>query len=1005
MKKITLMTTMCLLLTACGGLRPVPTITPAATDTPAVQNTTPPNMTPTEAVSPTPTADPPGIPNFDHIIMIVLENRDYSNTIGNEKMPFLNELAGKYVLLSDYYALTHPSLPNYIALMSGDTQNITSDCHSCFVNQPNLADSIEASGRSWKAYLEGMPSSCFLGDQGEYAQKHNPLLYFDSIRLDANRCQKSILPLTALETDLAANQLPNFSFIMPDLCNSGHDCTGDKADNWVKNMVGKLQSSPALGSNSLIIVTFDEASTEDTSSCCGMGTGGGKIYTVLVSPSARAGFTDSTPYSHYSLLKTILTAWDLPALGKTSDPVVLPIEKPWEKQNASSSSSSSPDPGNNSSGTAGQSNISLVNTTGCASGSPASGGYTAKVCLSYSSDGQQIRGDVGIEAKVEITGNPAKIQRAVFYLDGTYLLTAFDSPYKFILPTAKLLDGSHTLSVEAIMRDQYVTPRAEVSTVFNNGVTSLPVNNKTFEPSTGTAPVDGKPFTVVVGGDGAGGRSEQADVVDLISSLDPNLFLYLGDVYDRGSLTEFYNWYGSGSTLFGQFRDITNPTIGNHEYLTDNGSAYFNYWNNIPDYYSFNANGWHFISLNSNDYIVPTAVDSEQYKWLQEDLATNKQPCTIAYYHHPLFNIGPEGSTPAMTDIWKLLADNKVSIVLNGHDHDYQRWMPLDGAGEPSPTGVTEFVVGSSGHGLQSFTQTDDRLAYSNNSNPTGFGVLQLQLNRNGANFSYRSIDKSVLDSGVIPCAGGKADVQGPSTVTGVSATILSDSRVDLTWPPANDDTGVAGYAITRNGLTIATVPAYEHEYSDTNVSPAINYTYSITAFDLVGQRSESSGNTKVLIPGKATFLTFTPEADAYVSSAKPDSKYGNAPFLRTNSSPEMNSYLRFKVSGLAGRPIARVRLLIFANNKNSIGFTIYRVGEGKWDEKTITYSQAPGLSGVIASSGPTTAGTWITVEVTDFITGEGTYTIAITTTSTRTISLASRESGINAPQLIVDFK
>ncbi len=1000
MKKTPFLILLYLVLASCGTIPSTPQSTPTVAAIPAG-----PDVTPTRAFSPTPTVEPQGIPNFDHIIMIVLENRDYADTIGNDKMPFLNELAEKYVLLSEFYAITHPSLPNYIALMSGDTQNITDDCRDCFVDQPNLADLIEASGRTWKAYLEGMPSPCFVGDEGEYVQKHNPLIYFDSVRLDANRCQRSILPLTELATDLASNQLPHFSFIMPDMCNSGHDCSGEIASNWVENILGTLQNSPALSTNSLIIVTYDEASKSDKSSCCGMETGGGKIYTVLISPSARAGFTDDTPYSHYSLLKTILTAWDLPDLGKTGDPTVQSIEKPWEKQNASSSSFSPADPGNNPPGSTGQSSMSKVEITGCNSGTPASGGYTADVCLSFFSDGQQVRGDVEIEAKVEITGSPAKVQKTIFYLDGTYLLTAFDSPYKFILPTAKFLDGSHTLSVEAVMRDQFVTSQAEASTVFNNGVTTLPVNKNSFEPSTGITPEDGKQFTVVVGGDGAGGRSDQADVVDLITSLDPNLFLYLGDVYDRGSYTEFYNWYGSGSTLFGQFRDITNPTIGNHEYLTDNGSAYFDYWNNVPDYYSYDAKGWHFISLNSNDYIVPTALESEQYLWLQEDLAANKLPCTIAYYHHPLFNIGPEGSTQAMTDIWKLLAENKVSIVLNGHDHDYQRWVPLDGTGENSLTGITEFVVGSSGHGLQSFAQTDDRLAYSNNSNPTGFGVLQLQLNRNGANFSYRSIDKSVLDSGVIPCAGGKADVQGPSTVTGVSATILSDERVDLTWSPANDDTGVAGYAVTRNGLTIATVPAYEHEYSDTNVSPAITYTYSITAFDLVGQRSVDSDKTKVLIPGNANFLSFTPDADAYVSSAKPDSKYGNAPFLRINSSPEMNGYLHFTVSDLADRSIAGVRLLLFANNSNKNGFTLHLAEAGKWDEKKMTYPQAPGLSSVIASSGPIEEGTWVTFDLSEFVTGEGSYSFAITTLSTRSISLASHESGINAPQLIVDFK
>jgi acid phosphatase len=216
--------------------------------------------------------------------------------------------------------------------MSGDTQKITSDCNDCFVNQTNLADLIEASGRTWKTYQEDMPSPCFIGDAKLYAQKHNPLLYFDSIRLNPTRCDRSIVPLTQLDSDLAAKQLPNFAFIMPNLCNSGHDCAPEKADTWVNDMVGKLQASPAFGKNTLIIVAYDEAEKNNVGSCCGLGNkAGGRVAAILISPQAKPGFTDNTEYSHYSLLKTILMAWDLPGLGKTQAAATLPIEAPWIK--------------------------------------------------------------------------------------------------------------------------------------------------------------------------------------------------------------------------------------------------------------------------------------------------------------------------------------------------------------------------------------------------------------------------------------------------------------------------------------------------------------------------------------------------------------------------------------------------------------------------------------------------------------------------------------------------
>lgn len=305
-----------------------PTVGAKSTNTPAP---TPTNK-PTTIKKAMPLSDLTGkVPNFDHIVLIVLENRDYEEVIGNANMPNLNDLAKKNVLMTNAYAVRHPSLPNYIALVSGDTQNITKDCIDCFVNSTNLADLIEASGRTWKAYEESMPSPCFLGNSKLYVQKHNPFIYFDSIRLNPTRCQNNIVPLTQLDGDLSSNQLPNFSFIMPNLCNSGHDCLLETPDKWVNTMVTQLQASPALGKNSLIIITFDEGNEKNTASCCGLGSkAGGRIATVLISPLAKPGFTDGTPISHYGLLKTILEAWTLPNLGHTALAESQPIVGPWQ---------------------------------------------------------------------------------------------------------------------------------------------------------------------------------------------------------------------------------------------------------------------------------------------------------------------------------------------------------------------------------------------------------------------------------------------------------------------------------------------------------------------------------------------------------------------------------------------------------------------------------------------------------------------------------------------------
>ncbi len=315
MKKIFVFMVLCLILAGCA---------PTASISRSTQGTDP---TPVPG-TPAPTIT---VPNLDHIVLIMLENRDYKTVIGpDSQMPLLNTLAQQEVILSNYFAVAHPSLPNYISLVSGSTQGITSDCTTCFINQPSLADLIEASGRTWKSYEESMPSPCFIGNANPYVQKHNPFLYFDSIRLNSARCDRSIVPLTALDGDLANNQLPNFSFIMPNLCNSGHDCSAATADKWVTDMVAKLQASSAIGIKSLIIIAFDEGSDKSIASCCGLGSpAGGQVAVVLISPTTLPEFTDNTPYSHYSLLKTILTAWNLPSLGMTSQDSTQAITAPW----------------------------------------------------------------------------------------------------------------------------------------------------------------------------------------------------------------------------------------------------------------------------------------------------------------------------------------------------------------------------------------------------------------------------------------------------------------------------------------------------------------------------------------------------------------------------------------------------------------------------------------------------------------------------------------------------
>jgi hypothetical protein len=302
-----------------------PPVTPSSGPTTTFTSPTltplPPPLTPTPRLL---------VPNFAHIVIIVFENKEFGTVIGSPAMPYFNQLAQTNTLLTQYYAVTHPSLPNYLAMIGGDTFAITINCETCYINSQSLPDFIEASGRTWKTYQEDMPEPCFLGSKVDYAQKHNPFIYFDPIRTNPQRCQNSIVPLTQLDADIAARALPDFIFITPNLCNDAHDCDLRTADIWLENLAPKLVT--ALDTTQqpyLLILTWDEG--QGNHSCCGLPTeAGGRIATVLISPQVKNGFQDDTPYTHYSLLKTISTSWALPLLGHAADENNVLITAPWK---------------------------------------------------------------------------------------------------------------------------------------------------------------------------------------------------------------------------------------------------------------------------------------------------------------------------------------------------------------------------------------------------------------------------------------------------------------------------------------------------------------------------------------------------------------------------------------------------------------------------------------------------------------------------------------------------
>lgn len=245
------------------------------------------------------------IPDFEHVIVVVFENKE-AGMLGSRNAPTFNLYGRSYARITQSYGVTHPSLPNYLALVSGSTWGIKTNCIACSVNAGSLADTIEASGRLWKTYAEGLPRPGFLGGfRGRYTKKHNPFAYFRPIAAKPERAQR-LVPLRELATDLAANDLPDFALIVPDLCHSMHDCPVSVGDAWLRRTIGPLLELP----RSAIFITFDEGGTHVH--------GGGHIMTLAVGTAVRAGARFRPVTNHYGLLRTIEQAWALPKLGRSA---------------------------------------------------------------------------------------------------------------------------------------------------------------------------------------------------------------------------------------------------------------------------------------------------------------------------------------------------------------------------------------------------------------------------------------------------------------------------------------------------------------------------------------------------------------------------------------------------------------------------------------------------------------------------------------------------------------
>jgi acid phosphatase type 7 len=277
------------------------------------------------------------------------------------------------------------------------------------------------------------------------------------------------------------------------------------------------------------------------------------------------------------------------------------------------------------------------------------------------------------------------------------------------------------------------------------GVTPPPAPGATPPPAPGPA------LAVLIGaGDIANcGNSNDEATARLLDQNDGVVFTAGDNAYDDGSVQDFQQCY---TPTWGRHLGRTRPSPGNHDYDTSGAAPYYAYFGSNAGpaglgYYSYDLAGWHIVSLNSN---IAAASGSPQYEWLRADLTSNKTACAAAYWHHPVFSSGDHGNNSLMRAIWRLLDDNGVDVIINAHDHDYERFglQNADGLADPA-RGVRQFVVGTGGKSLRAFKSIQPN---SEVRDASTYGVFKLTVRTAGYDWEF------------IPVAGGSFRDSGTGT-------------------------------------------------------------------------------------------------------------------------------------------------------------------------------------------------------------------------------------------------
>ncbi|RSN27402.1 metallophosphoesterase [Amycolatopsis sp. WAC 01416] len=376
----------------------------------------------------------------------------------------------------------------------------------------------------------------------------------------------------------------------------------------------------------------------------------------------------------------------------------------------------------------------------------------------------------------------------------------------------------------------------------------------------GDGPLAAATTTVAAVGDVCGSSCNQT--APLIEKMNPQALILAGDnAYSSGTLSEYEKNY---DPYYGQFKSITYPTPGNHEYNTSGASGYFDYFGTragerAKGYYSFDVGDWHFVALNSN---ITRSTGSAQETWLKNDLAASTKPCTAAFFHHPRFSRGSHGDDSSVTPFFQALYNAKADLIVVGHDHNYQRYAPSrpDGTRD-DVNGVRELLIGTGGRGYYKFDQSSAAVQEAGNTNTFGVGKLTLSATDYRSDFVPVS-GRTFTDTATGKC---KKGVSSPTFSVGTSPSSVSVQPGGTASVTVN--VGSTGGFSSATARSVSGLPSgVTGTISPSSVTPPANGTTTATL--TLTASDAATGSTAATVTGSSGSTTQTAQVSVSVGPA-----------------------------------------------------------------------------------------------------------------------------------------